>query len=157
MQIPAFKTKRTGNNQDTYVPNALQIQLPYQPLQHHQSQQPSFPHQPGNQNFSICNILKPPKLNLTATAENYDLDINSSNYEHETNEAAKEQKNSWQLVKKRKGEKQTEEPSTPTIAPTEIQNRYNPLTTTTETDTIEKIELIIHQRHQNNLRYSCTE
>jgi hypothetical protein len=76
------------------VPNAPQTQLPPQ-LLHHQSQQPSFSHQPN----------KPSKLKLTATTENYDIDIDSSNYEHETNDAAKEhKKNSWQLIKKRKRE-----------------------------------------------------
>jgi hypothetical protein len=59
-----------------------QTQLPFQPLQHHQSQQPSFSHQ----------LNKTPKLNLTATTEDYDIDINSSNYEHETDDAAKEKK-----------------------------------------------------------------
>jgi hypothetical protein len=76
-------------------------------------------------------------LNLTTTTENYDLDIDSSNYEHDTNYAAKEQENSWQRVKKRKRETQHEEPNTPTIAPTEVQTRYNPLTTMTESDIIE--------------------
>jgi hypothetical protein len=59
------------------VPNAPQTQLP---LQHHQSQQPSFSHQPN----------KPSKLNRTATTENDDIDIDCSNYEHETNDAARE-------------------------------------------------------------------
>jgi hypothetical protein len=58
------------------VPNVPRTQLPFQPLQ-----QPSFSHQPK----------KPPKLNLTATTENYDIDtdidIDSSNYKHETNDA----------------------------------------------------------------------
>jgi hypothetical protein len=65
------------------VPNAPQTRLPFQPLQHHQSQQPSFSHQPN----------KPPELNLTATTEDYNTDIDSSNYEHETNDAAKENRN----------------------------------------------------------------
>jgi hypothetical protein len=74
------------------VPNAPQTQLHPQ-LLHHHSQQPSFSHQPN----------KPSKLKLSATTENYDIVIDSSNYEHETNDAAKEhtKRNSWQLIKKR--------------------------------------------------------
>jgi hypothetical protein len=87
-----------------YAPNTLQTQLPYQPLQHYQSQQPSSSHQPGSQRFSIDNILKPPQLNLNTMTENYDVDIDPSDYEHETNDVAKEQENSWQRVKKRRKE-----------------------------------------------------
>jgi hypothetical protein len=46
------------------------------------------------------------------------------------------EKTSWQLIKKRKRENSNEEPA---IAPTEIQNRYNPLTMT-ESDTMETNE-----------------
>jgi Tfp pilus assembly protein PilP len=42
-----------------------------------------------------------PKPNPTATTENHDLDMDFSNYG-----VAKEQKNSWQVVKKRKRENQ---------------------------------------------------
>jgi hypothetical protein len=76
-----------------------------------------------------------PKLNPTATTENHDLDMDFSNYE-----VAKEQKNSWQVVKKRKRENQNEELSTPTTAPTNVQNRYDPLTTLTENDTAQTNE-----------------
>jgi hypothetical protein len=67
---PMGYTDRNLQNQmpwqqpEHYAPNTIQTQLPYQLPQHYQSQQLSFSQQPGSQNFSINNILKPPKLNL---------------------------------------------------------------------------------------------
>jgi hypothetical protein len=61
----------------------------------------------------------------------------SGDYEHETNDVAKEQENSWQRVKRRRTGTQNEEPNTPTIAPTKVQNRFNLLTTVIESDTTE--------------------
>jgi hypothetical protein len=46
-------------------------------------------------------------------AENYDIEIDPSDYEHETNDVAKEQENSWQRVKKRREETQHENPTLP--------------------------------------------
>jgi hypothetical protein len=58
-------------------------------------------------------------------AENNEIEIHCGDYEHETNDVAKEQENSWQRVKRRRTGTQNEEPNTPTIAPTKVQNRFN--------------------------------
>jgi hypothetical protein len=69
--------------------------------------------------------------------ENYDIENDPSDYEHETDDVAKQQENSWQRIKKRRKETLHEIPNTPTIKPTEVQNRYNPLITITESDATE--------------------
>jgi hypothetical protein len=134
---PNLQNQTPWQQPEHYAPNTIQTQLPYQLPQQYQSQQLSLSQQPGSQNFSINSILKPPKLNLNTMAENNDIETDSSDYEHETNDVAKEQENSWQRVKKSTKGTQNEEPNTSTIAPTKVQNRFNLLTTVTESNTTE--------------------
>jgi hypothetical protein len=70
-------------------------------------------------------------------AKNNEIEIDFGDYEHETNDVAKEQENSWQRVKKRRKGTQNEEPNTPTIAPTKVQNLFNLLKTVAESNTTE--------------------